>query len=85
MKLSALSVQFCLPDRQSVQTAELSVLFGSHLDTVERVLHVNATHNAEALHGVGDTVRYDQQMKAIEFAMEHDDGASLRNLETAKA
>ncbi|MEO7267846.1 MAG: pyruvate, water dikinase regulatory protein [Knoellia sp.] len=56
-------------------------LFGSHLDTVERVLHVNATHNAVALHGVGDTGRYDLRMKAIEFAMEHDDGASLRNLE----
>lgn len=58
-------------------------LFGSHLDTVERVLHVNATHRAAALHGVGDTLRYDLRMKAIEFAMEHDDGASLRNLEKA--
>ena len=55
-------------------------LFGSHLDTVERVLHVNATHSAAALHGVGDALRYDRRMKAIEFAMEHDDGASLRNL-----
>jgi [pyruvate, water dikinase]-phosphate phosphotransferase / [pyruvate, water dikinase] kinase len=58
-------------------------LFGSHLDTVERVLHVNAAHNTTALHGVGDARRYDLRMKAIEFAMEHDDGASLRNLEQA--
>ncbi|MFW5470242.1 pyruvate, water dikinase regulatory protein [Knoellia sp. CPCC 206435] len=58
-------------------------LFGSHLDTVERVLHVNATHSAAALHGVGDMLRYDRRMKAIEFAMEHDDGASLRNLDQA--
>ena len=58
-------------------------LFGSHLDTVERVLHVNATHGVAALHGVGDTRRYDLRMKAIEYAMEHDDGASLRNLEQA--
>lgn len=58
-------------------------LFGSHLDTVERVLRVNATHSAAALHGVGDTLRYDRRMKAIEFAMEHDDGASLRNLDQA--
>ncbi len=58
-------------------------LFGSHLDTVERVLHVNATHGAGALHGVGDLRRYDRRMKAIEYAMEHDDGASLRNLEQA--
>ncbi len=58
-------------------------LFGSHLDTVERILHVNATHSAAALHGVGDALRYDRRMKAIEFAMQHDDGASLRNLDQA--
>lgn len=58
-------------------------LFGSHLDTVERVLRVNATHDAGPLHGLGDTRRYDARMKAIEYAMEHDDGASLRHLEAA--
>lgn len=69
--------------RQQLQETKAAFidLFGSHLDTVERVLHVNATHNTMALHGVGDTRRYDLRMKAIEFAMEHDDGASLRNLE----
>ncbi|TQN46435.1 hypothetical protein FHX52_3159 [Humibacillus xanthopallidus] len=71
--------------RQELQRTQCAFidLFGSHLDTVERVLHVNATHNAAALHGVGDTRRYEARMKAIEFAMEHDDGASLRNLEQA--
>jgi regulator of PEP synthase PpsR (kinase-PPPase family) len=58
-------------------------LFGSHLDTVERVLHVNASHHVGALHGVGDLRRYEARMKAIDFAMEHDDGQSLRNLEQA--
>lgn len=58
-------------------------LFGTHLDTVERVLHVNASHSTAPLHGLGDTGRYDRRMKAIEYAMEHDDGASLRNLEQA--
>jgi regulator of PEP synthase PpsR (kinase-PPPase family) len=58
-------------------------LFGPPLDDVERVLHVNATHGTAALHGLGDTRRYDARMKAIEYAMEHDDGASLRNLESA--
>lgn len=69
--------------RQELQETRAAFidLFGSHLDTVERVLHVNATHSAAALHGVGDTGRYDRRMKAIEFAMEHDDGASIRNLE----
>jgi regulator of PEP synthase PpsR (kinase-PPPase family) len=59
-------------------------LFGSHLDTVERVLHVNAAHDVGALHGVGDLRRYEMRMKAIDFAMEHDDGQSLRNLENAE-
>ena len=71
--------------RAELQTTKCAFidLFGSHLDTVERVLHVNATHGVGALHGVGDKGRYDARMKAIEFAMEHDDGASLRNLEQA--
>jgi [pyruvate, water dikinase]-phosphate phosphotransferase / [pyruvate, water dikinase] kinase len=71
--------------RQELQRTRAAFidLFGSHLDTVERVLHVNATHGVGALHGVGDTRRYDARMKAIEFSMEHDDGASVRNLEQA--
>jgi regulator of PEP synthase PpsR (kinase-PPPase family) len=71
--------------RQELQRTKAAFidLFGSHLDTVERVLHVNATHGVAALHGVGDTRRYDARMKAIEFSMEHDDGASVRNLEQA--
>jgi [pyruvate, water dikinase]-phosphate phosphotransferase / [pyruvate, water dikinase] kinase len=59
-------------------------LFGSHLDVVERVLHVNASPNVPALHGLGDIRRYEQRMKAVEFSLEHDDGASLRNLAGAE-
>ncbi|WP_353354705.1 pyruvate, water dikinase regulatory protein [Intrasporangium sp. DVR] len=59
-------------------------LFGSHLDAIERVLHVNASHNRAGLHGLGDPRRYEQRMKAIEYAMEHDDGQSLRNLAQAE-
>lgn len=55
-------------------------LFGSHMDIVERVLHVNASPNVPALHGLGYIRRYEQRMKAIDFSLEHDDGASLRNL-----
>jgi len=58
-------------------------LFGSHLATVERVLHVNAAHSVGALHGVGDVGRYEARMRAVEYAMEHDDGQSMRNLEQA--
>lgn len=59
-------------------------LFGSHMDIVERVLHVNASPNVPALHGLGDIRRYEQRMKAIDFSLEHDDGASLRNLPQAE-
>ena len=59
-------------------------LFGSHLDAIERVLHVNASHIRAGLHGLGDPRRYEQRMKAVEFAMEHDDGQSLRNLAQAE-
>ncbi|QKE82555.1 pyruvate, phosphate dikinase/phosphoenolpyruvate synthase regulator [Arthrobacter sp. NEB 688] len=59
-------------------------LFGSHLDIVERVLHVNASPKVPALHGLGDIHRYERRMKAIDFSLEHDDGASLRNLQQAE-
>jgi [pyruvate, water dikinase]-phosphate phosphotransferase / [pyruvate, water dikinase] kinase len=59
-------------------------LFGSHLATVEHVLHVNASHHVGALHGVGDVGRYEARMRAVEYAMEHDDGQSMRNLEQAQ-
>ena len=59
-------------------------LFGSHLATVEHVLHVNAVHRVQALHGVGDVGRYEARMRAVEYAMEHDDGQSMRNLEQAQ-
>lgn len=59
-------------------------LFGSHLDVVERVLHVNASPNVPALHGLGDIRAYEKRMKAVEFSLEHDDGASLRNLAHAQ-
>lgn len=58
-------------------------LFGPPLEDVERALKQNATHEGDGLHGVGDASRYDRRMKAIEFSMEHDDGASLRNLDAA--
>lgn len=55
-------------------------LFGSHMDIVERVLHVNAGPNVPALHGLGDIRRYERRMKAIDFSLEHDDGAACATL-----
>lgn len=58
-------------------------LFGAQLDMVERVLHVNATRNSGSAHGVGDPLAYDARMKAVEYAIEHDDGQSMRAIEKA--
>ena len=38
---------------------------------------------AARLHGVGDIQRYNTRMEAIEYAIEHDDGQSLRALDKA--
>lgn len=58
-------------------------LFGSHLDTVERVLHVNASHDVGSVHGIADQSAYEARMKAIDYSMEHDDGQSVRALDQA--
>jgi regulator of PEP synthase PpsR (kinase-PPPase family) len=38
---------------------------------------------AARLHGVGDIKRYNNRMAAVEYAIEHDDGQSLRALDKA--
>mgnify|MGYP003781230771 CR=1 FL=1 len=58
--------------------------FGLHMDRVEATLGVRGMHVAARLHGVGDIHRYNNRMAAIEFAMEHDDGQSLRALDKAE-
>lgn len=58
-------------------------LFGAHLATVEQVLHIGAAHTTRSVHGLGDTARYEARMKAVEYAMQHDDGQSVRALDTA--
>lgn len=58
-------------------------LFGSNLQAVENVLKVGAEHNTRSVHGLGDTARYEARMKAIEYAMAHDDGQSVRALDIA--
>ena len=59
-------------------------LFGSQLDEVEKVLHAEAAHKGGSAHAVRDQARYDSRMKAVEYAIEHDDGASFRAIEKAE-
>ena len=54
-------------------------LVSTHLTTLEQLLGVQGRHMAIRVHGVGDAKRYDRRMQAVEYAIEHDDGESLRH------
>ena len=47
-------------------------------------LNTKASHQAGQAHGLGNALRYQSRMLAVEYAMEHDDGQSLRALEKAE-
>jgi regulator of PEP synthase PpsR (kinase-PPPase family) len=57
--------------------------FGMHMAKVEATLGAPGARVAARLHGVGDIVRYNTRMAAVEYAIEHDDGQSLRALDKA--
>mgnify|MGYP002716613660 CR=1 FL=1 len=54
-----------------------------HLAQLEAQLGVTGDHAPARLHGVGDSRRYNRRMQAVEFAIEHDDGQSVRAIEKA--
>jgi [pyruvate, water dikinase]-phosphate phosphotransferase / [pyruvate, water dikinase] kinase len=58
-------------------------LFGSHIHQLEAALHTTANPQPGRAHGLGDAIRYQMRMTAVEYAMEHDDGQSIRALERA--
>jgi regulator of PEP synthase PpsR (kinase-PPPase family) len=58
--------------------------FEMHMQRVESILGVSGARVAARLHGVGDVKRYNSRMQAIEYAIEHDDGQSLRALGRAE-
>ncbi len=59
-------------------------LFGVHIGQMEQALGSPASGLPGQAHGVGDAVRYQSRMSAVEYAIEHDDGQSLRALERAE-
>jgi regulator of PEP synthase PpsR (kinase-PPPase family) len=64
-------------------TCPLIDFFDLHMSRVEAVLGVPGQRVAARLHGVGDIKRYNARMAAVEYAIEHDDGQSLRALDKA--
>ncbi|PRY12992.1 pyruvate, water dikinase regulatory protein [Kineococcus rhizosphaerae] len=57
--------------------------FDLHLSRVEQLLGTSGVRRPLRLHGVGDVRRYNARTQAVEYAIEHDDGGSLRALDKA--
>lgn len=72
--------------RQRVAAAPAIVidLLGGPLREVEAALGVSAQPGRGTVHSLGDLDRYHERMWAIEYAIEHDDGQSLRALDRAQ-
>ncbi len=64
-------------------TCPLIDFFDLHMSRVESILGTQGLRVAARLHGVGDIKRYNARMAAVEYAIEHDDGQSLRALDKA--
>lgn len=67
----------------STSRATVIDLLAGHLTELERALGVTASEQLGAYHGLGDTDRYFARMRAVEYAIEHDDGQSSRALDQA--
>ncbi|HEV7169325.1 MAG TPA: pyruvate, water dikinase regulatory protein [Micrococcaceae bacterium] len=59
-------------------------LIGTHVRVLEQALGTPASGEPGRAHGLGNAARYQSRMAAVEYAMEHDDGQSLRALEKAQ-
>ncbi|GAA5202738.1 pyruvate, water dikinase regulatory protein [Microbacterium jejuense] len=58
-------------------------LLGGHLTELEDALGTTASEQLGQFHGLGDIEHYFARMRAVEYAIEHDDGQSGRALDIA--
>lgn len=58
-------------------------LFDTYIAPIEHELGQKSTHAAGRAHGLTDPVRYHARIAAMNYAMEHDDGASTKDLTRA--
>jgi [pyruvate, water dikinase]-phosphate phosphotransferase / [pyruvate, water dikinase] kinase len=58
-------------------------LLGGHLTELEEALGTTASEQLGQFHMLGDATQYFARMKAVEYAIEHDDGQSSRALDIA--
>ncbi len=71
--------------REVLHTSRCPIIdfFELHMKRVESILGASGARVAARLHGVGDIQRYNSRMQAIEYAIEHDDGQSVRAMDRA--
>ncbi len=67
----------------SATSATTIDLLGGHLTELEDTLGVTASEQLGQYHAQGDSERYFARMRAVEYAIEHDDGQSKRALDIA--
>lgn len=67
----------------SASKATVIDLLAGHLTELEQALGTTASEQLDQFHGLGDTDRYFARMRAVEYAIEHDDGQSSRALDQA--
>jgi [pyruvate, water dikinase]-phosphate phosphotransferase / [pyruvate, water dikinase] kinase len=59
-------------------------LFDGFVNEMETELGVKSTHTQGRAHGMRDHLRYNHRIAAVNYAMEHDDGQSVRDLGQAE-
>ncbi len=59
-------------------------LFDGYVPTIESELGQKSTHTVGRAHGVADPLKYSSRIAAVNYAMEHDDGLSTRDLSRAE-
>ena len=59
-------------------------IFQAFIGTLEQELHVGSSHALGRFHAVTDKASYADRIGAVEFAINHDDGAGTRNYEDAE-
>jgi len=71
--------------RAVIATAKAVIidLLAGHLIELEQALGITASEQLGQYHAVGDLERYFARMRAVEYAIEHDDGQSRRALDIA--
>jgi [pyruvate, water dikinase]-phosphate phosphotransferase / [pyruvate, water dikinase] kinase len=65
-------------------TALFTDLFDTYIHAIENELGQKSSHASGQAHGLRDRRRYDARIAAMNFAMEHDDGQSTRELTQAQ-